>query len=68
MSHPLNTPLGRFGIVTSEEGPHRCIASIPAGGMVNPLTGMPTSRRWRCWWTTSAVWSTITGVDRVNGR
>jgi uncharacterized protein (TIGR00369 family) len=42
MSHPLNTPLGRFGIVTSEEGPHRCIASIPAGGMVNPLTGMPT--------------------------
>ena len=42
MSHPLNTPLGRFGIVTSEEGPHRCIASIPAGGMLNPLTGMPT--------------------------
>ena len=42
MSHPLNTPLGRFGIVTSEEGPHRCIASIPAGGMINPLTGMPT--------------------------
>ena len=42
MSHPLNTPLGRFGIVTSEEGPHGCIASIPAGGMINPLTGMPT--------------------------
>jgi uncharacterized protein (TIGR00369 family) len=42
MSHPLNTPLGRFGIVTSEEGPHGCIASIPAGGMSNPLTGMPT--------------------------
>jgi uncharacterized protein (TIGR00369 family) len=42
MSHPLNTPLGRFGIVTSEEGPHRCVASIPAGGMVNPLTGEPT--------------------------
>jgi uncharacterized protein (TIGR00369 family) len=42
MSHPLNTPLARFGIVTSEEGPHRCIASIPAGGMINPLTGMPT--------------------------
>jgi hypothetical protein len=42
MSHPLNTPLGRFGIVTSEEGPQRCIASIPAGGMINPLTGMPT--------------------------
>jgi uncharacterized protein (TIGR00369 family) len=42
MSHPLNTPLGRFGIVTSEDGPHGCIASIPAGGMINPLTGMPT--------------------------
>ncbi len=42
MSHPLNTPLGRFGIVTSEEGPHGCIAAIPAGGMTNPLTGLPT--------------------------
>lgn len=42
MSHPLNTPLGRFGIVTSEEGPQRCVASIPAGGMINPLSGMPT--------------------------
>jgi acyl-coenzyme A thioesterase PaaI-like protein len=42
MSHPLNTPLGRFGIVTSEDGPHGCVASIPAGGMINPLTGAPT--------------------------
>jgi uncharacterized protein (TIGR00369 family) len=42
MSHPLNTPLGRFGVVTSEEGPQRCVASIPAGEMVNPLTGLPT--------------------------
>jgi uncharacterized protein (TIGR00369 family) len=42
MSHPLNTPLGRFGIVTSDDGPHGCVASIPAGGMVNPLTGAPT--------------------------
>jgi uncharacterized protein (TIGR00369 family) len=42
MSHPLNTPLGRFGIVTSEEGPQGCIASILAGGMTNPLTGSPT--------------------------
>jgi acyl-coenzyme A thioesterase PaaI-like protein len=42
MSHPLNTPLGRFGIVTSKEGPHGCVASIPAGGMINPLTGGPT--------------------------
>jgi uncharacterized protein (TIGR00369 family) len=42
MSHPLNTPLGRFGVVTSEDGPQRCVASIPAGGMTNPLTGDPT--------------------------
>jgi uncharacterized protein (TIGR00369 family) len=42
LSHPLNTPLGRFGIVTSEEGPNGCIAAIPAGGMTNPLTGLPT--------------------------
>ena len=42
MSHPLKTPLGRFGIVTSEEGPNGCMASIPAGGMTNPLTGAPT--------------------------
>src|SRR5262249_61439186 len=42
MSHPLNTPLGRFGIVTSEEGPQRCIASIPPGGRTTPLTGGPT--------------------------
>ncbi|MFG1934954.1 PaaI family thioesterase [Mycobacterium sp. NPDC048908] len=42
MSHPLNTPLGRFGIVTPEEGPQRFLAAIPAGGMLNPLTGQPT--------------------------
>src|SRR6185503_18479630 len=42
MSHPLNTPLGRFGIVTSEDGPDGCVASIPAGEMINPLTGMLT--------------------------
>jgi uncharacterized protein (TIGR00369 family) len=42
MSHPLNTRLGRFGIVTAEEGPQRCVASIPGGGMINPLTGRQT--------------------------
>lgn len=42
MWHPLNTPMGRFGVVTSEEGPQRSVASIPAGEMVNPLTGLPT--------------------------
>ncbi|MBX7430975.1 PaaI family thioesterase [Mycobacterium sp. Y57] len=42
MPYPLNTPLGRFGIETSEEGDERCVASIPAGGMANPITGAPT--------------------------
>ncbi len=42
MSYPLNTPLGRFGIVTSQDGPDGCVASIPAGQMFNPLTGAPT--------------------------
>lgn len=42
MSHPLNTPLGRFGIVTSVDGPDQCVASIPVAGMVNTLTGAPT--------------------------
>ncbi|MEO3759877.1 PaaI family thioesterase [Mycobacterium sp. B14F4] len=42
MSHPLNTPLGRFGIVTSDDGPHGCVATIPAGEMTNPLTGAAT--------------------------
>ncbi|BBY80959.1 PaaI family thioesterase [Mycolicibacterium pulveris] len=42
MSYPLCTPLGRFGVVTREEGPHRCVASIPVGGAVNPLTAAPT--------------------------
>ncbi|SEH56903.1 uncharacterized domain 1-containing protein [Mycolicibacterium rutilum] len=42
MSHPLNTPLGRFGIVTSVDGPAECVASIPVGGMTNALTGAPT--------------------------
>jgi len=39
--YPLNTPLGRFGIETSEEGPERCVASIPSSGR-NPLTGLAT--------------------------
>lgn len=42
MPYPLNTPLGRFGIETSEEGPQRCVATIPAHGALNPLTGVPT--------------------------
>lgn len=42
MSHPLNTPLGRFGITTPQDGPDGCVATIPAGAMTNPLTGTPT--------------------------
>ena len=39
---PVEHPLGRFGIETSEDGPDGCVASIPAGEMVNPLTGALT--------------------------
>ncbi|MGV0714369.1 hotdog fold thioesterase [Mycolicibacterium sp. XJ662] len=42
MSYPLSTPLGRFGVQNFEDGPHRCVAAIPAGDAVNPLTGAPT--------------------------
>ncbi|WNG87381.1 PaaI family thioesterase [Mycobacterium sp. ITM-2016-00317] len=43
MPYPLNTPLGRFGVQTAEESPERCVASIPVAGLVNPLTGAPTT-------------------------
>ncbi|SNW20597.1 thioesterase superfamily protein [Mycolicibacterium thermoresistibile] len=42
MPHPPNTPLGRFGVDTVTVDPARCVGSIPAGGVVNPLTGTPT--------------------------
>lgn len=42
MPYPLNTPLGRFGIETSEEAVERCVATIPAAGLINPLTGHPS--------------------------
>ncbi|MCZ0729353.1 PaaI family thioesterase [Mycolicibacterium iranicum] len=42
MPYPLNTPLGRFGIETVEEGLDGCVATIPAAGLLNPLTGHPT--------------------------
>ncbi|WP_102144953.1 PaaI family thioesterase [Mycobacterium hubeiense] len=42
MSYPPNTPLGRLGVETLDENPRRCVASIPVGGLVNPLTGAPT--------------------------
>ncbi|MDG4668386.1 PaaI family thioesterase [Mycobacterium sp. 236(2023)] len=40
MPYPLNTPLGRFGLETLEEGRERCVATIPAAGLLNPLTGL----------------------------
>lgn len=42
MHYPLNTPLGRMGVQTLEEGPECCVASIPVGGLLNPLTRVPT--------------------------
>lgn len=42
MPYPLNTPLGRFGIETMEEGAQRCVAAVPVRGLLNPLTGLPT--------------------------
>ena len=42
MHFPLNTPLGRMGIQNFQERPDRCVASVPVGGLINPLTGLPT--------------------------
>ena len=42
MSHPLNTPIGRFGIETHEDAAARVVATIPVRGLVNPITGAPT--------------------------
>ncbi|BBX19671.1 phenylacetic acid degradation protein [Mycolicibacterium duvalii] len=42
MPYPLNTPLGRFGVETLEDGAERCVATIPAAGLTNPLTGAAT--------------------------
>jgi len=42
MRHPLNSPLGRFGIDTLELSDERCVSSIAAQGLINPLTGLPT--------------------------
>lgn len=42
MRHPLNTPIGRFGIETDERGTDRCVASMPLHGLCNPITGQPS--------------------------
>ncbi|WP_193045787.1 PaaI family thioesterase [Mycolicibacterium baixiangningiae] len=43
MSHPLNTPIGRFGVETFEGTGDHSIATMPTHGMVNPLTGLPSA-------------------------
>lgn len=43
MSHPLNTPIGRFGIETLEGTGDHNIATLPTRGLVNPLTGLTTA-------------------------
>ena len=42
MRHPLNTPIGRFGIDTLADGPTHCLATMPVAGLVNPITGAPS--------------------------
>jgi uncharacterized protein (TIGR00369 family) len=42
MRHPLNSPIGRFGIDTLDLSDERCVSSIAAHGLTNPLTGHPT--------------------------
>ncbi|TPG29758.1 PaaI family thioesterase [Mycolicibacterium hodleri] len=42
MRHPLNTPIGRFGIETDEESQGRCVATMPAYGLISPITGTPS--------------------------
>lgn len=43
MSHPLNTPLGRFGVETFEGTGDHSVAAMPTHGLVNPLTGLPSA-------------------------
>jgi hypothetical protein len=42
MRHPLNTPIGRFGIETDEGDDGRCVANMPMHGLVSPITGAPS--------------------------
>ena len=42
MKHPVNMPLGRMGVETFEDTAQLCVASIPVGRLLNPLTGIPT--------------------------
>ena len=40
--HPVNTPLGRFGVETLVDSPDPFMALMPMAGLTNPLTGRPT--------------------------
>ena len=40
--HPVNTPLGRFGVETLIDSPDPFVATMPVGRLVNPLTGATT--------------------------
>ncbi len=42
MSHPPNTPLGRFGVETLVDSPDPFVGAMPLAGLVNPVTGAPT--------------------------
>ncbi len=41
--YPVNTALGRFGIADLVDSPDPYISSMPAAGLVNPLTEAPTA-------------------------
>jgi acyl-coenzyme A thioesterase PaaI-like protein len=38
--HPLDTPLGRFGIATLIDSPDPFVASMPMAGLTNPVSGV----------------------------
>jgi uncharacterized protein (TIGR00369 family) len=42
MRHPLNTPIGRFGLTTDEQSVDRCVATMPVHGLVSPISDAPT--------------------------
>ncbi|OBK72444.1 hotdog domain-containing protein [Mycobacterium sp. 1274761.0] len=39
----VNTALGRFGIANHADSPDPFVSSMPAAGLINPLTGFPTA-------------------------
>lgn len=42
MRHPLNSPIGRFGIETHAEGAEHCAATMPVHGLLSPFGGTPS--------------------------